>query len=147
MRTNKRDADRRSIQIGDLVTMSQVYPRKPPKSDALMRFLALTDLDWNVDAFVVSNVNPMHLFRLSSHCEESIAECWVRDATPKAKALVASMRKAIRTGASMPPMVIRSSEDGVRLLDGYHRTTALALEGVRSHPVIDLAAVLVVRRR
>jgi len=93
--------------------------------------------EWDTVLFAVIQINPVEWYNLVSAGGMSLRAAYEENAEPWQKRLVKSYRKKATTLQKEAILAINSSVP--QLLDGHHRLTGLALEGISCVRAVDLA--------
>jgi len=120
------------LEYGTLEALLGDYP---DRDELLANEVGLDE--WGKVLFAVIQINPVEWYNRVSAGGMSLREAYEENAEPWQKRLVKSYRKkAVKLGKEA---ILAIDSNVPQLLDGCHRLTALALEGITCVRAVDLA--------
>lgn len=127
------EADSNTEFQDEYLSPNQIYDGDTPhESEMIWNYLGYDEMD---EKFKVVTVNPVVLFKtFKPDGTQTLEEVYENHATKDQKRLVASLMKNIQKVAKEAVLIVSGDE----LVDGFHRTVALAKKKVTSVKAIDL---------
>lgn len=125
------------------VTLRHIYANqgRPGWDELLWEFVDMDDFD---TAFPLVVIDPVEIWNSWRPDGEQLMKDVYRDyADPEQRSLVRDLRKEIKSGVQLPPVVVfgnSSDPDNFQIVDGFHRIAALALSKIRRHEAVDIAS-------
>lgn len=117
------------------------YDDEYPEEDELLSQFVSPE-DWDTVRFAVVTINPVEWFRQVDVGGMTMEEAFRDLAEGWQKRLVKSYRRQAKKLAAESCLIINADPDlpaDARMIDGFHRTVAFALEGITSAQALNLA--------
>lgn len=125
------------------MTLRQLYASqgRPGWDELLWEFVDMDDFD---TAFPLVVIDPVDVWNNWRPDGVQLMKDVYRDyADREQMSLVRDLRREIKSGATLPPVVVFGDgldDANFQIVDGFHRIAALALLKVRRHAALDIAS-------